>query len=252
MPLLRVKMGDSVSAKGVDLINHVLISSLLFMMVLVVSTIGPVIKRWVEAENSAMELENQRLSAELLFLKSQVNPHFLFNTLNNIYSLSVVSDPLASESILKLSQLLRYLLKDVQSETVAINTEIEHLQQYIDLQKIRLTDKVTVVFDSKVDSAGCRIAPLLMLPFVENSFKYGISTHEKTKIEISLLLSSGVLEFSVKNPVNSGVIADVDSTGIGVENVRKRLALSYPNKFELVIKNTEVFHHVYLKVTGLC
>lgn len=253
LPLvMRIIFGSFDLQPGQHLINHLLSTALLFMMVFVVSTSAPVIKRWVDAENSAIELENQRLSAELSFLKSQVNPHFLFNTLNNIYALSVNHDPVASESILKLSQLLRYLLQEAQSESVSINKEIEHLKQYIDLQKLRLTKMVAVDFEVSTDSSAFNIAPLLLLPFVENAFKYGISAHQASKIEISLRFKESVFEFSVKNSMNSGALAEVISTGIGVENVRKRLELSYPGNFELEIKNSGQSHQVNLKITGLC
>ncbi len=250
--LMRLGFDSGFDKPGQQLLNHLLSTSLLFMMVFVVSTAGPVLKRWIDAENSAVELENQRLSAELSFLKSQVNPHFLFNTLNNIYALSVNNDPVASESILKLSHLLRYLLQEAQSETVSINKEIEHLKQYIDLQKLRLTKKVNVNFEVATDSSGFSIAPLLLLPFVENAFKYGISAHEASKIDIILTFKASVFEFIVKNTLNNGSIAEIESTGIGVENVRKRLELSYPGNYELLIKNNAVSHSVYLKITGLC
>jgi len=250
--IMRVSVNSSFDKPGPQLLNHLLSTALLFVLVFVVSTAGPVLKRWIDAENSAVELENQRLSAELSFLKSQVNPHFLFNTLNNIYALSVNNDPVAAESILKLSQLLRYLLQEAQNETVSINKEIEHLRQYIDLQKLRLTKKVTVNFEMAFDSSGFSIAPLLLLPFVENAFKYGISAHEESKIEIKLSYKSSVFEFTVNNTLNNGSRVDIESTGIGVDNVRKRLELSYPGNFELNIKSNTVSHSVYLKITGLC
>jgi LytS/YehU family sensor histidine kinase len=249
---MRVSVNSSFDKPGPQLLNHLLSTALLFVLVFVVSTAGPVLKRWIDVENSAVELENQRLSAELSFLKSQVNPHFLFNTLNNIYALSVNNDPVAAESILKLSQLLRYLLQEAQNETVSINKEIEHLRQYIDLQKLRLTKKVTVNFEMAFDSSGLSIAPLLLLPFVENAFKYGVSAHDASKIDIKLSFKSSVFEFIVNNTLNSGASVDIESTGIGVENVRKRLELSYPGNFELNIKSNTVSHSVYLKITGLC
>ncbi|HOS48474.1 MAG TPA: histidine kinase [Bacteroidia bacterium] len=250
--LMRLGFDSGFDKPGPQLLNHLLSTLLLFMMVFIVSTAGPVLKRWIDAENSAVELENQRLSAELSFLKSQVNPHFLFNTLNNIYALSVNSDPVASESILKLSQLLRYILQEAQSENVSINKEIEHLKQYIDLQKLRFTKKVNVNFEVTTDASGFSIAPLLLLPFVENAFKYGISAHEASKIDIMLSFKGSIFEFSVKNTLNNGSIAEIESTGIGVENVRKRLELSYPGNFDLIIKNNTIAHSVYLKITGLC
>lgn len=250
--ILRMRINSNFDKLGPQLLYHLLSTTLMFMMVFVVSIAGPVLKRWIDAENSAIELENQRLMAELSFLKSQVNPHFLFNTLNNIYALSVNNDPVAAESILKLSKLLRYLLQEAQNETVSINNEIEHLKQYIDLQKLRLTNKVSVNFEMAFDSSGFSIAPLLLLPFVENAFKYGVSAHEASKIDIKLSFKSSVFEFIVNNTLNSGARVDFESTGIGIENVRKRLELSYPRSFELNLKSNAVSHSVYLKIIGLC
>lgn len=237
---------------GLFLINQLLSTALLFMMVFVASSTGPLVKRWIAAENSAVELENQRLSAELSFLKSQINPHFLFNTLNNIYSLSVSNNPAASESILKLSQLLRYLLQGAKSDSVSIDKEIEHLNQYIDLQKLRLTKMVLIEFKVDMESSHFKIAPLLLLPFLENAFKYGVSTRELSKIEIEIKFKNSVFEFIVKNPLNAGDLMDLESTGIGVENVKRRLDLSYPDNYQLLINNGIVSHRVHLIITGLC
>lgn len=187
-------------------------------------------EEWQRAENRRRETERARLSAELSQLKSQLNPHFLFNTLNGIYTLALSKSDDAPDVVLKLSYLLRYVMAETNADFVPLERDLEHLSHFIELHQMRLTAQTPVTFSVEGDLAGHRIAPLLLLPFVENAFKFGSSARELSPIDISLKINGKRLEFTCNNLLRS--TAD-DSTGIGLVNTRRRLDLLYQGQHTL-------------------
>lgn len=195
---------------------------------------------WFQQEKIKSELQNQKLRSELSFLKMQVNPHFLFNALNNIYSLSVIENTKqTSNSILKLSELMRYILyeKEDDEHKVSLDHEIRHINNYIDLEKLRHADEMHVNFSIEGDVNGKRIAPLLLFPLIENAFKHGLVTDSNKPVNIQLKIDDGRMNFQIENFKNNHQKDRVG--GIGVENVKKRLDLIYGNNYVLQINDTD-------------
>lgn len=191
---------------------------------------------WFQQEKIRTTLENQKLQAELSFLKMQVNPHFLFNALNNIYSLSVIEESKRTgASILKLSELMRYMLyeKEDSDGKVSLDKEIQYINSYIDLVKLRYLDDIHINFSIEGEMNGKVIAPLLLFPLIENAFKHGILTEKDKAINIDLKISERQMKFSISNFTNFYQKDDVG--GIGLQNVKKRLDLIYGEKHKLDI-----------------
>lgn len=190
---------------------------------------------WFFNEKEKRDLENQSLIAELAFLKSQINPHFLFNSLNNIYSLAYQKAETTPYAILKLSEILRYMLYESNDEKVALQTELEYLQSFIDLQKLRFKSPINVVLTINGEINQQQIMPLVLISFLENAFKHGIITDENNPIQINILLNQNKLLFTIKNKKSN---QNKDETGgIGMVNVIRRLDLTYPNLYKLNIDN---------------
>ncbi len=193
-------------------------------------------------EKKQKELEKEKLNSELAFLKNQVSPHFFFNTLNNIYSLIGIDGPTAQESVLKLSKLMRYLLYESEHGETPIRNEIGFMNNYIDLMKLRLSPKVELNVDFPKECADFTIPPLLFVPFIENAFKHGVSYRERSFINISMVIDARQIRFISENSIGKTAKTDLQHSGIGLENVRKRLNLLFPEKHELKIENNgEVF-----------
>ena len=222
-------------------------SFLVFLLVFTIGICATVIEKWLLAEHTKEKIEHEKISTELSFLKTQVNPHFFFNTLNNIYSLAVVQSDKTPKAILKLSSIMRYILTETQTDQVPLENEVEFIKNYIDLQLVRLTDKVNVQLNVNGNLHDKSVAPLLFIPFIENAFKYGVSTKENSNIEIELLAEEKSVTLHVKNTIvhkeNS-----MDTTGIGINNVKRRLALSYPNKHTLFVEENQQEFIVHLTI----
>jgi len=152
-----------------------------FLLVFTIGTCIAVMQRWLYTERTNQEIQNEKLNTELSFLKSQVNPHFFFNTLNNIYSLAVVGSDQTATAVLKLSSIMRYILTETQVDAIPLPNEVDFIKNFIDLQLVRLTDKVTIDFSYEGLIEQQKVAPLLFIAFIENAFKYGVSTKEKQK-----------------------------------------------------------------------
>lgn len=194
-------------------------------------------------------IEQEKIKAELDALKSQLNPHFLFNTLNDIYGLALTKSNKTADSISKLSLMMRYVLTQPNSEKVPLQDEIKHLQTFVELQKIRLIGKTKINFDVKGNIKSRQIQPLLFINFVENAFKYGVSNEHETKINIQISLNGDVLNFSITNnkiKKNSRI-----SNNIGLENIRKRLNLIYGDNSTLKINETDSTFMVNLTIKNL-
>jgi two-component system LytT family sensor kinase len=205
-------------------------TSLIFLFL---STVLKFTLDWFLNERIQRDLENQRLSAELAFLKSQINPHFLFNSLNSIYSLAYQRSETTPEAILKLSEIMRYMLYECNDNKVDLGKELQYLQNYIDLQKIRYGNKAFVDFEVNGLISGQRIVPLLLISFIENAFKHGVANDPATPIHILMDVQSEHLSFKMENKKHQ---FNKDATGgIGLINVKRRLDLLYPGKYQLKI-----------------
>jgi len=180
------------------------------------------------------ELENRNLRNELELLKAQVNPHFLFNTLNNIDSLIEKSPGDASKALISLSDMLRYMIYDTQTDMVTLNNELNYIRHYIELQQLRFRqpDYISCSLPAQCNQ---RVAPLLLVPFIENAFKYAYNNGVKPVIDVQLHCTGDQLHFHISNHYNPQQQIIQGKGGVGIENIKRRLALIYPNKHELKI-----------------
>jgi hypothetical protein len=220
----------------------------IFFLVFTVGTCIAVIQRWLKIEETRKETESQKLNTELSFLKSQINPHFFFNTLNNIYSLAIVRSEKTAPAVLKLSYIMRYILTETTQDFVPLQNEVDFIHNYIELQQVRLTDKTHVVFESNGNIENKLVAPLIFIPFVENAFKYGITTKQDSTIEIHLNVLENKLDFNVKNLIVISENNMLENTGIGINNVKRRLELMYPEKHKLTYEAKDNFYYVHLEI----
>ena len=214
----------------------------IFMICLFVgmaSTIFKVTTDWLVHQNERKDLESQRLQSELKFLKSQINPHFFFNTLNNLYALTLKKSDLAPEIVLRLSDMMRYMLYESNAQKVVLEKEISYVKNYIELEKLRQGDKFNINFSIKGKPNGQLIAPLMFIPFLENSFKHGLDNQIKSGfVNIELELNDHNVHLEISNSKPPSVTRSENyAGGIGLENVKKRLKLLYPNKHKLDIED---------------
>lgn len=214
-----------------------LISGLFFMLL---STAVYVISSNFKTREDRKSLETEKLNAELAFLRSQINPHFLFNSLNNIYSLAYKKSEKTPEAILKLSEIMRYMLYESNEDLVLLEEEINYLENYIELQKLRFKEKVYVDLHVDIDEEGLRIMPLLLISFLENAFKHGVSTDELKPIRIDIGVQKRRLHFKAENAKNQ---VNKDQTrGVGLTNLKRRLQLGYPDRHTINIVESEHYY----------
>jgi len=210
---------------------------------------------WYQNEKQKKELQDENLRAELDFLKAQVNPHFLFNVLNMAYSSATKSnDQATAEIISELASLMRYMLYESNVPKIHVEKEIEYIESYVELQKRRLSKESlpSITFEKNISgSAYNTIAPMLLIPFVENAFKHGIRMGKETFIQVNLQIEDGLLTFMVKNSINRKSESPDKIGGIGLTNVKKRLELLYPSKYDLHIDNDHELYTVLLKINLL-
>jgi len=222
----------------------------LFLLVISISSFLKIYEFLNENFKRQKEIENENRITELNFLKTQLNPHFFFNSLNTIYFLSIVQSPKTPQAILHLSDLMRYMLSDKNDnpidKKVDLKDEIEYINNYIELQKLRITSNNKVVFNVEGKIRNEKIYPLLFISFIENAFKYGVHPVDEETIFIEFKIKDNIVEFNVVNQ-NHFQKKSHDSFGLGNENSIKRLNLYYPNN-ELTIKNTNKKYQVSLKI----
>ena len=215
-----------------------------------ISTAIKITNEWFKAEKQKKEMENEKLFAELAFLKSQVNPHFLFNILNNICSLARKKSDDTENAIIQLSRIMRYMLYDSKDEKVSLEKELEYLQNYIDLQRLRLSDSVIINFTIEGNIEGKMIEPMLLIPFVENAFKHGISYLDESSIDIRLKIDNSNLQFRVENNrIKKNDDPIQQESGIGLKNVLRRLDLLYPGTHKINIEETTTKYIVNLDIS---
>jgi len=190
--------------------------------------------------NHLRQLEKEKLVAQISSLKFQINPHFLFNTLNNIYATAIDASPRTADMVDKLSGMMRYTMKETQNDFVPLEEEINYLNNYIELQKLRLDSKIRFDYTTEGEFSGLQIAPMLLIPFVENAFKHGVNSEQDSNIQINIKANESELHFLIaNNKVNIQSDLRENSSGLGIENTKHRLALIYPSKHLLTIKETE-------------
>lgn len=209
-------------------------------------------KQWYNQEQHTQELAKEKLGAELNYLKGQVHPHFLFNTLNNLYSLTLQKSDTAPKIVLKLSELMSYMLYDSQATVTTLDKEISHIKNYIELEKIRYGNRLDVSLNVSGDTTGKKIAPLLLIPFVENAFKHGVSNETANAwVTIDIKVKDDTLTVKVENS-RSNELAATEKTnyknGIGLQNVVRRLDLLYNGHHELRMEKESDRYLVDLKI----
>jgi hypothetical protein len=197
--------------------------------------------RWIDAENEKVKLEKENVSNQLALLKTQVSPHFFMNTLNNIHSLVDINTEEAKEAIIKLSKMMRYLLYETENERTTLKKEVEFLESYINLMKLRFSEKVSITLTLPGSIPDTSIPPFLFVSFIENAFKHGISYTNESYITIDLIFGKERLLFEVKNSKTEKIQMN-EFSGLGIENTRKRLDLLYGKDYHLdIIDNEDLF-----------
>jgi len=220
----------------------VMLSPLLFTIVLFVSLGMRLTSEWKRAEEEMIKIEKEKLNVELSYLKAQVNPHFLFNSLNSIYSLAIIQSNKTADAIMKLSKLMRYVIYEANAPMVLLEMELSYIQSFIELHQLRLTENNHIEFQIIGDPNKLMIAPLILIPFVENAIKHGTSTIEQTLIRIKVSLLKSDLYFSVVNTKVNVISKNKEPGGIGIENTRKRLEMIYKkNQKFSIIENDDSF-----------
>jgi len=227
--------------------------ALFFFVFISVTALLKLSKSWFvvnRLQRQLLETDKQRVQAELKALKAQINPHFFFNTLNNIYSMSLDKDERLPGTVLQLSELMRYFLYESREDLVPLSKEIHVLKDYIALQKIRSDEKLEIKTEIEEDAGHHKIAPLLLIIFVENAFKHGAKgSTGNAFINIKLTIVQNTINFRVEN--NKGVVDETsteDRGGVGLDNVKRRLELIYPQRHKLLIENSEQIFLVQLQL----
>jgi len=191
---------------------------------------------WFSNERIQRNLESEKKDMELQFLKSQLNPHFLFNSLNNIYSLAYQKSDKTADAILKLSEIMRYMIYESNDSWVGLSKEVEYVQSFVELQKLRFKDGAAVEITINGEVDGQQIVPLILISFVENAFKHGVANDPEDPIKINIIANQKILHFSVSNKKSK---TNKDAMGgVGLNNVERRLELLYPNRYKLNIVNS--------------
>ncbi|MDN3205713.1 sensor histidine kinase [Algoriphagus sediminis] len=224
---------------------------LLYLLSIGVSTSVASVQKWQKDEALRIELDRQRIKTELSYLKAQINPHFFFNTLNNIYSLTNLDVSKAQEALLKLSRMMRYVLYENQKDLTSIQKEIGFINDYVELMKMRLSPKVKLKVEMEEPREDLLIAPMLLLPFLENCFKHGVSGQKESEILIKLEMMGKTLFFETRNqifPLNPES-PEAQENGIGLVNTRRRLDLLYPKKHKIKFGEDEANNEYWVNLT---
>jgi two-component sensor histidine kinase len=246
--LLKKRSTDSEDGKP-PFKMFIYVQSLSYMAPLLFSIALKSTKRWVKTEAERKEAANFKLKSEIQHLRYQLQPHFFFNSLNNIYSMVDISPEQAKSSIHSLSKLMRYMLYETNVEQILLSKEIDFMKKYIDLMKLRVSDKTIVNYHFPSEETGTKIAPLLFISLIENAFKHGVSAHNESLIEINMTCKDQKVLFTIKNDNYPKQTTDKSGSGIGLQNLEKRLQLLYPNKysFETSVKDNRFLVNLELE-----
>ncbi|RYY68140.1 MAG: hypothetical protein EOO13_13110 [Chitinophagaceae bacterium] len=219
-----------------------------FFMICGLAVSVKLLKKWYQENNRNQRIEKEKLSMELNMLKAQVHPHFLFNTLNNLYALTLSKSEKAPLAVSNLADLLRYMLYECDEREVPLEKEITVLNKYMELEKLRYGNRIELSFSCTGDIRRLRIAPLILLPFVENSFKHGVSDQlEQCWVNLHLHAEEDSFTFNLSNSCSNGFVHGA-AGGIGLQNIRKRLDLMYPGQYTLAINEAPEMYAVKLQM----
>jgi two-component system LytT family sensor kinase len=211
------------------------------VLVIILSTVLRVIMDWWRYQGEKQALITQTMQSELRFLRSQINPHFLFNTLNNLYALTLKKSDKAPEIVLKLSEIMRYMLYECNEKRVYLSKEIQYMQNYLDLERIRQPEGAEISLNVEGRVSDQMVAPLLFVPFLENAFKHGLNNYIQSGgfVRVRIIVQDDLLEFSIENSKTENMprLEHPRSGGIGLVNIRQRLLLLYPDQHELDIQD---------------
>jgi two-component system, LytTR family, sensor kinase len=200
-------------------------------------------------EKAQEELEKEKLNSELALLKNQISPHFFFNTLNNIYSLISINPEDSQRAVLKLSKMMRYLLYETESGNTKLSSELDFMTNYIDLMKLRMSERIALSVSFPREYEDFEIPPLLFISFIENAFKHGLSFRDNSFIDVSMTCGSNNISFRCANSITNGNNGpEANSSGIGLGNIIKRLELLFPGKHDLKISRSENVYEVLLNI----
>lgn len=235
-----------------DMIEDLNLHFLFTFLIVGASTIVKIVKDWAQHLREKQELETQTMQSELRFLKSQINPHFLFNTLNNLYALTLKKSDQAPEIVIKLSEMMRYMLYECNEKRVPLRKEVNYIRNYLDLEQLRQGKNIDINFKVEGQVSDQEIAPLMFIPFLENSFKHGLSNHiTKGFVNIKLSVKEQCVNFYIENSKpETPPVRDPNrrSGGIGLVNIHRRLNLLYPENYELKIEDMPHAYAVHLQI----
>ncbi len=221
--------------------------SFFYILILTISAIIRTLTEFYNNQQNKLIAETHRTNTELIYLRKQTNPHFLFNSLNSIYSLAHKKSDLVPDAIVTLSELMRYMLYETDNKTVALEKEINYIQNYIELQKLRLNNIEDIVINVHGDTKNKFIEPLLLISFVENAFKYGTDYKGAAHVKIKIFIHENSLDFWIENTIEN-YVKDPENSGIGLVNIQNRLDLLYPNAHQLSITQDNQYYRVHLNL----
>ena len=249
IPLLGVSDQNAPLFDPTEILNHVINMNAVMIIPFAIKLYGYSLER----ENRILILSQEKTKAELQFLRSQMQPHFFFNVLNDLYAMALKQSDKTADMILKLSDLMRYVLQESTADVVPIEKELNYIRNYIDLEKLRYGNRFSVDLQVTGDISKCLVAPLLLLPFVENAFKHS-STNEISGawISIEIMIDKHELTLVVANSYDPGTLkSDHISSGIGIKNIRQRLDILYPARHTFVIERKDDSYKSTLKINLL-
>lgn len=221
--------------------------SFFYVLIAAVSTIIRTLSEFYNNEQNKLIAETHRTNTELIYLRKQTNPHFLFNSLNSIYSLAHKKSDLVPDAIVTLSELMRYMLYETDNKFVLLEKEINYIQNYIELQKLRLNNIENITINIHGETKNKFIEPLLLISFIENAFKYGTDYKGAAYVKIKITIEDNILDFWAENKVENQT-KDPENSGIGMTNIENRLTLLYPNAHKLTITEENQFYKVHLNL----
>ncbi|WP_291073907.1 MULTISPECIES: sensor histidine kinase [unclassified Empedobacter] len=214
---------------------------IMFLMMAIVSL-------FIRQNKRFQEMKNEKQLSEIAYLRAQINPHFLFNTLNNIYALTLQKSDSASDAVMKLSKMMRFVVSDSSKDFVPLQQDLDYIKNYIELQKLRLTHKESVIFEVEGNPADLRISPLILINFIENAFKYGVIDEASQPVIISIKVEQQTLFLNVENTISKEVNPETEKSEIGLKNTKKRLDFFYTNHYKLTINDDLSKFIVELKI----
>ena len=247
MEAVRNRVAQSSGIRRKPPVFFKVIPSLFYVFILAASTVIRTLAEFHINEQNKILAESNRNATELNYLRKQTNPHFLFNALNSIYSLAYKKSDLVPDAIVTLSEMMRYMLYETDNQTVSLEKEINYLQNYIALQKLRLNNIENIFINVHGNTREKYIEPLLLISFVENAFKYGTDYKGVAYVKIKIVIENDTLDFFIENKIQD-YSKDPDNSGIGMNNIQSRLNLLYPNTHELIVTETKTHYSANLKL----